>query len=359
MTRYKKYAVKRIKSKISRAGIDALLLVGQGNIEYLAGYHATSAMMLITRKGKPLYFVDAMNRTLAEKQLHGIELKVVSGPGSVTEALAGCIKDRKIKKIGVNTKTLSVAIYDRISELVPKAKLIPLIGALPAGSILDGIRKIKFPEEIRILRMAAKETIRIWMDVRRKISTGTSEQDIAAMIDICVRGRGYRNSFPTIAAIAKNTAFPHAAPTAKRLKNKEHLLVDFGIRFRGYCSDLTRIYDNGRINGQIRGLRKSVRKAHDLAVKKIRPGLRIGSLADEINNSFRTDGFGDLILHGLGHGLGISVHEEPFLRAGCCEKLREGMVITIEPGLYKPDVGGIREEDMVLVTAKGCEVLTK
>ena len=145
----------------------------------------------------------------------------------------------------------------------------------------------------------------------------------------------------------------------RHLKKDDHLLVDFGIRVNGYCSDLTRIWAGGRIMRKIAQLRKHVRKARDQAIKKIKPGLSVGKLAKEANKYFKNNNVNKYIYHGLGHGVGLDIHEPPFLRDDSREKLKQGMVVTVEPGLYIPGIGGIREEDMVLVTKGGCEVLTR
>ena len=185
-----------------------------------------------------------------------------------------------------------------------------------------------------------------------------TEKEIGKLVDMCILDAGCTNSFPTIAAVGANTAHPHAVPTERRLKKNEHVLVDFGLRYKGYCSDLTRTWDNGRIDGQIRDFRKSVLKAQKAAIKMIKPGVMIGTLARESYNILNIVSKGEFILHGLGHGVGLEVHERPFLRMASTERLKKGMVITVEPGLYKEGLGGIREEDMVVVTEKGCEVLT-
>ena len=230
---------------------------------------------------------------------------------------------------------------------------------LRASDIVRDMRKTKKAGEIKTIRKAAKETVRIWREVKRHLKTGMSEREIASMIDVAIHRKGYSNSFPTIAAIGENTAYPHALAMGRRLKRGDHLLVDFGISLGGYCSDLTRIWAGGRIVRKIEELKKHVLKAHDRAIKRISPGVSTGSLVKEANRYFKDNNLGAYIYHGLGHGIGLDVHEAPSLRENSAEKLKEGMVVTIEPGLYIPGLGGIRIEDMVLVTKNGYEVLTR
>ncbi|MFH1305713.1 MAG: Xaa-Pro peptidase family protein [Candidatus Omnitrophota bacterium] len=358
-SRGKSPIMRKIRAKMARIGIDGLLLSDEQNIRYLTGFHFSGVLLVDAGKNDPLYFVNPMNASQAEKLLGGAEITVITAPKTPIAALAEYIGSRKIKKVGINPEKISIAAHDRLVSLMPKVKFVTRVGTTGMSSVLECVREIKSPEEIRILRKAGQITIRIWRDVCRKIKTGMSEKEIAAMVDICVRRLGHENSFPTIAAVGVNTAYPHAIPTSRRLKKDEHLLVDFGIRYQGYCSDLTRIYDNGRIDRQIRVFRKSVEKALDSAVKRIKDGVGIRPLVEGADDVLRSGGQEADILHGLGHGVGLDVHERPFLNRSSREKLVKGMVVTVEPGLYKPGVGGVRLEDMVLVTAKGCEVLTR
>ncbi|MFH1552113.1 MAG: Xaa-Pro peptidase family protein [Candidatus Omnitrophota bacterium] len=343
-----------IGRKVSSSKLDALLVSDGKDVQYLTGFFSHGAEILITKKGRAFYFIDSMNETLARKELEGVNIEGIIS-GSVFHAIKEFMRDKKIKRIGVNEKNLSVREYNLLKSCRKGLQTVDASGMLP------DMRESKKDFEIQILRRAAKETTRIWRDLRKNIETGMSEKGVATMIDTCLRSRGHENAFPTIAAAGKNTAYPHAIPSSKRLGTGEHLLVDFGIRFNGpngYCSDLTRTWPNGRINPQIRDFRRYVRESHDLAIKRIKPGLSIDALSKGINIYFNNNKVGRYVLHGLGHGIGLDIHEAPFLREGCAGRLRKGMVLTVEPGLYKTGLGGVREEDMVLVTATGCEVLT-
>ena len=343
--------LKKVRQKVRRAGLDALLVSGEKDILYLTGYSCAGAKLLITAKERPSYFIDSMNESLARDMLEGSELREIIS-GSPLKTLKKFVGNSNIRKIGINENGLSAREY---MHLIGKVRALR---PRDASSIMGDMREKKHDHEIRILKKAARETIKIWREVKKNIQTGMSERNIAAMVDICARSRGYENSFTTIAAAGKNTAYPHAVAGAKRLGPEEHLLLDFGIRLEGYCSDLTRTWDNGRIDRQIRDFGEFVRRAQDLAIKEIKPGVIVGSIVGKVYNVFNENNLGDFVLHGLGHGVGLDVHESPILHKECRQRLRQGMVLAIEPGLYKPGLGGVRKEDMVLVTAKGCEVLT-
>ncbi|MEA3489302.1 MAG: Xaa-Pro peptidase family protein [Candidatus Omnitrophota bacterium] len=345
--------LRRIKAKISRLGLDALLVSDVYDVLYLLGYSSSPpAKLLIPRKGRAVYFTDPLNETLARKKITDL------APGSIVagkdplEMLKTFLRDNKIKKLGINEGSLSMREYRTLAALGRK------LDPADASSVVEEMRKIKKAHEVAIIRKAARETVSIWKEVRKKIRTGMSEKDIAAMINVCIHSRGYDNSFPPIVSTGKNSAYPHAFPTDRRLHKDEHVLVDFGIRYSNYCSDLTRTWDNGRIDRQIRDFRKLVMEAHDRAIEQIKAGVFTGDLARKINRYFSFNNVKQFVLHGLGHGLGLFVHEKPFLNENSRERFRENMVVTVEPGLYREGLGGIREEDMVLVTKKGCEVLT-
>ena len=343
-----------IRRKLSGLGLDALLVSGESDLFYITGYAPVPpARLLVPRRGLPVYLIDPMNDALARKMIRGLgQAESVLAVKDRQEALGALVKDRKIRKLGMNESGISVREYKALTGMA--RKLIPM----DASSIMEEVRMVKNGREISVIRKAAKETVSIWKAFSRRIRTGKSEKDLAAELEAIIFSRGYTPSFPVIIAAGKNTAYPHACPTQKRLHKGEHVLVDFGIKLANYCSDLTRTWDNGRIDRQLRDFRKFVLEAREWAIGQIRPGRDVGSLAAGVSKYFENKGMGQYVRHTLGHGIGLCVHERPFLRIGGAERLKKGMVITVEPGLYREGLGGIREEDMVLVTEKGCEVLT-
>ena len=352
-------AVKKIKTKLSRNIIDAFLITCESNVRYLLKFYLSSSIFLVTRSRIPVYFVDSMNFTLARERLKHLNVEVVRADGSVLQAFAKYAKDIKIKKIAMDNGDLPLSLYNRLTKIIPRTKYIFKTKSEDYTQIIGSLRVCKNSGEIKILRKAAKETVSIWGYAKRRIKIGMSEKEISKMIDLIILDKGYKNSFPTIAAVGANTAYPHAIPTSRRLKKGEHVLVDFGIKIDGYCSDLTRTLDKGRIDRQIQDFRKAVLMAQEKAIREIKPGVEIGALTQSANDEFFKHKLDKFLLHGLGHGVGLDIHEKPFLSGKSTVKLKEGMVVTIEPGLYKKGLGGIREEDMILVTKKGYEVLTK
>lgn len=351
-------SIKSVQAVLRRSGGAAFLLTGEKDISYASSFYSSGACLLIPETGRPLFFIDNMNRTLADDRLRATGIQVVTLKASLPESLARYVKDLGIKKIFLDVRKISHGQYLKISKSLSGVSLLAYKGAGSERDPIEEIRKIKSAEEVSILREAARETVKIWKDVRKNIRPGITETEIAIMADVMIRERGYVNAFPTIAAIGANSAYPHALPTDKKLEEGEHVLLDLGIIHKGYSSDLTRIWAEGRINRQIREFYRYVRESQNLAISCIRPAVTVNTLVRKAEDLLIEKGQGKYMLHGLGHGIGIDVHEGPFLRKGSTERLKKGMVLTIEPGLYMPGLGGMRLEDMVLVTAEGCEVLT-
>ena len=351
--------IKKLQGKLTRLGAQGILISREADIKYLADLYQEGVFLLVPAKGEAVYFIDVMNQSLAEKVVTLPGIKIVSRKSSIAKALKPHLKEAGIKRLLYDSLDLSVALYNSIKKECKSLKLVDKVKRTPASILVGKMREVKSEEEIKVIRKSARITVKIWKEVKRKIRVGLSEKEIASLVDVAIKKSGCENSFPTIAAAGVNTAYPHSIPTSRKLKRGEHVLVDFGIRYKGYCSDLTRIWDKGRINRQIEAFKTHVQKAHDEAIKAIRPGASIGLTVKRSHNVFSRSDLGKYILHGLGHGVGLEIHEAPFLRETSKDSFREGMVVTVEPGLYKTGLGGIRLEDMVLVTKKGSEVLTR
>ena len=350
----RKVFLAQARLRIKRLGLDALLINSEHGVKYLTGFYCTGALVLLSLKAKPVYFVDSMNFTLAKRILSGQHLELLNVHGEKLTALRECTKKLGVRKLGIEEDAVTIASFDRLRSCLKSIK------TSSASSVLRECRIIKTSGEIKLLRKAASETTRIWRTVSRKIKPGMSERHIAGMIDAAIRDNGYTNSFETIAAAGPNSAYPHAIPTDRALMKGEHLVLDFGIRIGGYCSDLTRVWGKGRIVRKIRLFQKHVRIVHDAVIKMISPGVTVGALVGEADRYFEKNGLSRYVCHGLGHGVGLEVHEGPSLSSrepGF--RLKAGMVVTVEPGLYIHGAGGVRVEDMVLVTQNGCEVLTQ
>lgn len=214
-------------------------------------------------------------------------------------------------------------------------------------------------EEIARLKKAALITKNIYASLSKKIKPGVRESEIAALINKIVSSLGLKSSFKTICASGPNAASPHAKITDRKISQSDVVVLDFGIMYKGFCSDMTRMFTFGKINPRMKKILKAVKIAQKSAISKISAGKKISQLAAETHDMLRKKGFGKYILHTLGHGVGRKIHQAPKLSEKNGRRLKAGTVITIEPGLYIKGLGGVRIEDMVLVTAKGRKVLTR
>lgn len=352
-------AVKNVSKRLKQLELDALILFDRTGIYHFCGFYFDGAILLLTKKNKPILIIDSMNASLAINLLKKKEIIIVTAQRSKLPVLKDVVKQRKIKKIGFSPESVSVSLYNMLRGALPLIRFYSEKKTVQVSSIIKDIREIKDENEIRLISKAARLTIKLWHDITGKVKPGMTEIDIAGLVDASIHLIGYKNSFTTIAATGRNTAFPHAIPTRCKLKSNDHLLVDFGLVYKGYCSDLTRTLYKGRINRQIGQFRELVLEAQEIAMKMVSPGVKISDVLGAVNEFFISNQVSQYVLHGLGHGVGLDIHEAPFLRDDAKKVFKKGMVLTLEPGLYKTGVGGVRHEDMVLVTEKGCKVLTK
>ena len=351
--------INKIKSKLRFLDIDGILLNDESNIKYIAGYYTQGAMLYIGKISKIVYFIDPMNFDLCKKSLNEKDIDIVTFKKNYSTNVLEYIKKYNLKNIGIDFNAYSAVLYKNLEKTFSGIKIISENNGVRVASIFEDMRKIKSEAEIVILRKLAKDTVKIWKQVKKELRVGIRETKIASIINTFVHEKGYTNSFPTIACVGKNTAYPHAVPGENTLKVGEHVMVDFGVKHKGYCSDLTRVWYKGRINRKIAAFEDLVMRSQDVAINNIKAGARIRTVVKKANDVFHKSDCDKYMLHGLGHGVGLDIHESPFLRENSLEKLSSNMVVTVEPGLYAKGIGGVRIEDMVLVNSKGCEVLTR
>ena len=212
---------------------------------------------------------------------------------------------------------------------------------------------------IRCLTKAAKITKDIFKTVSKKVKPGVRESEIRDLIESLIKEKGLKRSFKTIVASGPNAAVPHAKVTNRKIKKIDMVVIDFGVIYKSYHSDLTRTLALGKQNKKLKKLYNSVKRAQAKAINMVKPGVRISELAKATHDSMRKEGFGKYILHSLGHGVGKRIHEPPKLSEKNKRRLKKNTVITIEPGLYIKSKTGVRIEDMICVTKRSARVLTR
>jgi Xaa-Pro aminopeptidase len=245
-------------------------------------------------------------------------------------------------------------VHRRILKSLPRG-----VKLKPIGPVVDRLRMVKSDDEIARIRRSVLTNSEAFEKATRSIRPGARESAIAAELEYQMRRLGAEKAaFETIVAIGSRSALPHAQPTARKLANDELLLIDMGACQDGYMSDMTRVLFLGKPGRRVRAMYNAVLKAQLAAIDAVRPGVTAAHVDGAARRVLTTEGLGKEFVHSTGHGLGLEIHEGPRLGRRDKTKLEPGMVITIEPGAYIRDFGGIRIEDTVLVTNNGCEVLT-
>jgi len=259
------------------------------------------------------------------------------------------------KKIGINTSELTCKNLDKLKELAPKrAKYVDV-----SEAIVDA-RVVKDDEEIKNLRKSAKIASAAFEDAIDIMKPGVKEYELGAELSYLVCKNGAPSvSFETIVAFGANTAKPHYTPQNKKLKKGDFIVLDFGARYKMYCSDITRTLVMGKATSRQKKMYNTVLEANRMAIKNTKSGAKGKALYEATKEFIDNEGYKDKFIHGLGHSLGLATHDGKGLNASMDFRLKKNMVFTIEPGIYIPGFGGVRIEDDVVVKKDGCEVLTK
>ncbi|MDX2494541.1 MAG: aminopeptidase P family protein [Desulfuromusa sp.] len=330
--------------------LDALLIFGLPNIRYLSGFTGTDGVLLINAS-ESVFLTDSRYLAQAEKQ---VCVDRVHCYNKKLQALADELSTADSHRVGFDADIVSVSLFEDL------AKLADHIDWCPLSTQLQALRGVKSPEELFALKSAANLNQQAFAAVLPLIQPGINEREIALELEFALkRLGGESNAFDFIVASGLRGALPHGVATEKKLIAGELITIDFGTRVDGYHSDETVTLAIGKVDRKLRQIFDIVLEAHDSALAAIHPDMAICDLDAVARDFIASKGYGDYFGHSLGHGVGLEVHEYPAVSSRSEQKLLEGMVITVEPGIYIPDLGGVRIEDTVVVTAGGFESLTK
>lgn len=343
------YCLDRLKEKIKKDRVDALLITNEINIRYITGFTGSESILLITQKDDYL-FTDFRYREQAKQDVPF--LKIAERKISLIKTICRKLKRLDIKKLYVESLYFTFSQYDEIKNKTG-------VCIFPTQGIIEKFRKQKTPEEIKKIQTAIDIAEKAYAGVREKIRAGLSEKNVADILEFAIRKQGGdKSSFDIICAAGMRASQPHARTTNQKIQDGDAILIDWGTSFQFYNSDLTRISFIDRISPQFKKIYQIVLDAQRFAIDNIKPGRVAKDIDFAARDYITKKGFGKCFGHGLGHGIGMAVHECPIINSRSKETLDEGMVFTIEPGIYIPGWGGIRIEDMVLVTSQGCNVLS-
>lgn len=334
----------RLRRSMGKA--DAILVTSPPNIFYLSGFTGTSANLFLTQS-QAFLLTDSRYYIQARSQCPLFQVVEISG------AVAKLVQEQGIKTLGYES-TMSVSAFQRLKKSAPEVELVDFTQELTQ------LRAVKSAEEIACSRKAAEICDAAFGDILNMVKPGITERELALELEFNVRRRGASGmSFDTIIASGPRSAMPHAEPSDAQVKEGEFLLFDFGAVYEGYCSDMTRTVIVGEPNERQLFIYDTVLRAQEAAVSALRAG-RVCSDVDRVARDIIAEaGYGETFGHGLGHSVGIQIHEDPRLSPSCHTILKENMLITVEPGIYVEGFGGVRIEDLAVVGAEGAEILTK
>jgi len=340
----------RLKKRLESHQLDAVLLLSLENIRYLSGFTGSDAVFLLTQK-EAFFLTDSRYWTQAEDEVRDAQIVRYQ---KKTDGLVSLLLDLKSKRVGFESSSLPFSLYQTLLE-----KLEGRIEFVPLEKELRNLRAFKDETELSLIRSAIRIASDAFLHVLKLIKEGAEERVLSLEMEFFMKRRGAEaTGFDIIVASGARSALPHGRASDKRIEKGDFVLIDFGSRFKGYHSDQTRTLFCHSSTSEQRKIYDIVKEAHDRAIAKIRPGIPISEVDRVAREFIRTQGYGEYFGHGTGHGIGLAVHEDPVVNGENQDPLQEGMVFTIEPGIYLPGWGGVRIEDMVRVTADGAEVLT-
>jgi Xaa-Pro aminopeptidase len=334
--------------------VDGLFLMRDANIRYVSGFTGGDSFVFLLPP-KKVFITDSRYTEQAEKECPGFEIVQHRGEyPNFEETIARLSNEYHIRKIGFEQDFVTFEIYDKLRlALDERTELVPTSG------LVESVRFIKDEGEIACIKKAAQIACAAFTHVVNLIKPGLREKDIEVELEYQMKKNGAsKPAFATIVASGPRGSLPHAQPSERIMRMGDLITMDFGAVYQGYCSDITRTISLGEPGNRQKEVYQIVKEAQEAGLKAVRSGIE-GRMADKAAREvIEKAGFGSCFGHGLGHGVGLEIHEEPALNNNCRKMLAAGAVVTVEPGIYIPDWGGVRIEDTVLVTGEGCEVLT-
>ena len=340
-----------LRKAMRSASLDSILVTNATNVSYLSGFRGTDAVMLVTADDG-YFLTDSRYIEEAKIEMAGhLDVKPVSE--SIFASIDGIARSKKLKNLGFESMDLPYGVAHRLKGLLSKIRFAPV------KNLVETLRSIKDEGEIERIRKAVRLAKEIFGRAAISVRPGVSEELVKRKIEIDLVSKGGACAFEPIIASGLNSSKPHARATGRSFKNNDFVMVDMGAKVDGYNSDFTRTIVLGRAQKRFVKIYETVSQAQRKAIDHITPGAKASDIDKAGRDHIKQNGFGRYFGHSLGHGVGMDVHEEPTISPSSKTRLAAGMVFTVEPAIYIPGFGGVRIEDMVLVTKNGCEILTK
>lgn len=339
-----------IGAELKNRGLDAMLITSAPGEFYAAGFHG-EGVALIT-PDKSWYWTDSRYIESAGELVTGAEVAMPSGGMNYRKLVAAIVDERGIRALGFEEEYMSVGAYNMWAEAV-KADFVP------ASDLLTDLRMVKDADELAAMREAQRVTDEAFTEILNYIKPGVTESEIAARLTYIMACKGAeRNSFDPIVAAGANGSKPHAVPSLAEIRKGQFVTMDFGCVVGGYCSDMTRTIAVGEPDDEMKLVYNTVLTAQLAAIKAIRGGVNGGDIHKIADDIIVAAGYGGKMGHGLGHSLGIEIHENPRFSPMWDKAIPSGAFLSVEPGIYLPGKFGVRIEDVVMLTDDGCIDIT-
>jgi Xaa-Pro aminopeptidase len=354
--------IARIAKRLEAEGPDALIVTNMINLRYLTGFTGTNGYLLVWQSGARFY-TDGRYSIQAAEQVTDAEVQICSSLAEVTAALSEAASGLGLKKVGY--EAAEVTMVSRRGGWEPPAGLDRLQAAFGDSELVqttrwvEALRAVKDPQEVELIATAARIADEAFGYILDRVKPGITERELALDLEFHMRQSGAEAmSFDPIVAAAERSALPHARPTDNPVQTGHFLLFDFGCIAGGYCSDMTRTVHVGPPDDRHREIYSLVSEAQAAGLETVGPGVACGEVDRVVREIIAAAGHAEHYPHGLGHGVGMEIHEDPSLKVGVTTQLEPGHVVTVEPGVYIEGWGGVRIEDLVVVTERGIHRLS-
>jgi len=341
--------IHNLRTLLREKGLDGLLLYKPENRRYASNFTGSTGYVLVTKEDAK-FITDFRYLEQASTQCVGYDVIEINNRKTITDVL----NDFRIGKLGVEEDFMTYGQYINFSDKLVKTELVPLDG------MLVKLRSVKTTEEVKYIEQAAVVADKAFNHILHFVKPGMSELEIGLELEFFMKKTGASKlSFDSIVASGKRSSLPHGVATEKIVEVGDMITLDFGCIYNGYCSDMTRTFVLGKANDKQKEIYSVVLEAQIASLESVKPGITGAELDEIARDIISKKGYGKYFGHGLGHGVGLEVHELPHINVRGNVPMEPGMIITIEPGVYIPDFGGVRIEDLVLVTNNGYKVLSK
>ncbi|MBE6424680.1 MAG: aminopeptidase P family protein [Thermoguttaceae bacterium] len=342
----------KLRKLLKKQNADAILITNFTNVTWLTGFTGDDSWLFLSQSGECL-LSDSRYTIQIEQECPGLAFRLRGGKMTFPVLIREELEKLSLSaRLGLESRSVTYAEAERLRKDVTE-------NIVPLGGLTESLREVKDRHEIQIIRDSAKIARNAFHAVRALIRPDWTEKQVADELEFAMRRLGAKDaSFPTIAAVGSNAALPHCVPGDRKVGDANFILIDWGAKYRGYASDLTRVLFTGKVSAEFRKVYQIVLDAQKKAIDAVRPGIPCSEI-DAVARQYIDDaGYGKCFGHGLGHGIGLEIHEGPSFSPASETILKPGMVLTVEPGIYVKGWGGVRIEDDVVVTRSGYELLT-